>query len=148
MTRQEALDKLNRANSLKIHGRLALDKFREPLNGSMFYKDIDPGFLEDIRNITGTELGIEVTDSTYRLLVNANRMSSWDPVVSYVLVFDKKGNYIKISDIVYQFDLESDVFVAGESLKATYKEILTQMQKSIRGVTYRAYERGYLIDAG
>ena len=152
MTRQQLLDKLNRATSLRIHGGLVLDQFTKPLDGAVFFKDLPQGFKDDILYITGMENGIEVTDTAIRFVVKAvENTYYYPPVISFVLNFanDKqplryRGKCLGISDILYKKDLNSPE-PSENAFRFEIKEAPEQIRQSIRGFIARAVERGYLV---
>ena len=152
MTRQQLLDKLNRATSLRIHGGLVLDQFTRPMEGIEFLKDLPQGFIDDIQYITGTVNGLEVTDTAIRFVVKAvENTYYYPPVISFVLNFanDKqplryRGKCLGISDILYKKDLNSPE-PSENAFRFEIKEAPEQIRQSIRGFIARAVERGYLV---
>lgn len=150
MTKEDALKRLNRANAailnIKSLYQLDINKFNEGMQGSAFYLGMDKAFLEDIRSITGTTNGFLVTINTITLLIDANRMSSWDPVVSYSLTFDKNtGKCVGVTDIDLHESYKADNgnFI-GLLVGEDFKYIGRQMNISVNGVKYRAEEKGYI----
>ena len=147
MTRQELLNKINRATSLKVHDILDPRMVLGGIDGAEFFKDMNSFFLDDIQKMTGNKYGIEKTENAFRFIITGAHNSRTDPVVSFVLNFNRySGLCTGITDIIYKQDIGAVEAIEIAS-KEEVRDAVPQLKGSITKFIGYGRQLKYLIEA-
>lgn len=96
-------DQVNCTIARKITDHLVMDKILEGMSNCDFYKDMDPRFLENIKEMTGTVNGFEMSAYSVRFIITPAVPTDDYPVVSFIIGFSRKSyNATGVSDIIYR----------------------------------------------
>ena len=162
MTLQELLRKINRSTALKVWDRINLDKIRGNIENSAYYADMDPQFLKDVSEMTGTPNGIVVQDNEIGFILNTaystcpyvstvtRRTSHVSPVQSIILNFDiETGKCTGFSGAVYQLDLVQERRPTDDALpeeaECAIKQILPALERFEKAAKEKLYYLPYKI---
>ena len=130
-------DQVNCTIGRSITDRLVMDIIQEGMSRCNFIKDMDPRFLENIRRMTGTANGLEVTDYSVRFIITPAVPTTGCPVVSFIIGFSRHScKATGVSDIIYR---------PGVDEKTMDKENATlQIKTAINNFVTLAREIGFI----
>lgn len=142
MTKGQMLMELNQDESFRIAEKLSMYKVRNGTRCREFYKEMNQPFLEEIRQITGTENGIAIVHGVVRFIITVPCYDENHPVESFVINFNQfSTKYMNISDITYSGSPEADESVPGSLNPRLVKGLLLPYFIQFRA---QAKQFGYL----
>ena len=123
--------------------RLNLYKLAMCTRGAKCYKDMDPQFLDDVKELTGTTNGLLYSGETICFLINAWRPGYGQPVVSFEIGFNgntgefRHAYYIQFKDNIREPQTRDEVNELGENTAE-------QVSMIIKSFFQNAAEKGYM----
>ena len=137
MIRQDIITNIN---NNRLDAKIKVDEICKWINGTEYYRDMDPDFLETIEALTGTANGIYMTDKEIVMVIDATQGNDGRPLASFSVAFDKvHGDYIGVENILFKSESLNidDTSVFND---AAVELVTTQAKTQLAGFARRASE--------